>query len=222
MKVLVKLFEEIPQDEHGVQDNQGRDTLQYTGQLWESCDFMINLADQGLRSLAAAKVTEYRSLVDDALGELEGWTTDEVDDGDDSSSTIFLPLPQVDDTMKALSKNVLKKLKLVGLLYPPLLKRRIKRFPEINGSTSPEQLPSSKQVADLDTLMAYTQLFQEETDNIAETLYTSNMEEEVKVRLGIIIDYAKKALAVVRKDWDGGDDEFTAWSDKWLIRINEP
>ena len=222
MKVLVKLFEEIPQDEHGVQDNQGRDTLQYTGQLWESCDFMINLADQGLKALAAAKVTEYRDLVDDALGELEGWTTGEVDDGDDSSSTVFLPLPQVDDTMKALSKNVLKKLRLVGLLYPPLLKRRIKRFPEINGSTSPEQLPSSKQVADLDMLMAYTQLFQEETDNIAETLYTSNMEEEVKVRLGIIIDYAKKALAVVGKNWDGRDDEFTAWSDKWLIRINEP
>ena len=222
MLALIKLLDEIPVDEHGVKDNEGRATLQYTGQLWESCDFMINLAEKGLVFYASVKVTEYKELVDDALKELEEWISEVADEGEDSFGVPDMSVPIMNDTARAYVKNVLKKLKLIGMLYPPLLKRRIRRFPEINGSTSPEQLPTSKQVADLDTLIAYTQLFQEEMDSIAETLYMNGMGKEADIRVGIIIDYAKKALATTAKSWDGEHDEFTAWSEKWLVKINEP
>ena len=222
MLTLVKLLDEIPFDEHGVRDNEGRDTLQYTGQLWESCDFMINLAEKGLTSYAAVKVTEYKELVDDALEELEEWMNEVPADDKDSFGIPGMSVPKMNDAARAYVKNVLKKLKLIGMLYPPFLKRRVRKFPKINGSTTPEQLPSSKQVADLDTLIAYTQMFQEETDCIAETLYMSGMGKEADIRVGIIIEYAKKALATVSKNWDGENDEFTAWSEKWLVKINEP
>lgn len=223
MLTLIKLLDEIPADEHGIMNSEGRDTLQYTGQLWESCDFMINLAEKGLTCYAAVKVTAYKELVEDALEELEGWANEVSHDGEDSfggAPAILVPL--MNDMSRAYVRNVVKKLKLIALLYPPLLKRRIRRFPEINGSTSPEELPSSKQVADLDTLIAYTQLFQEETDIIAETFYTVGVGKEADIRVGIIIDYAEKALAIVAKSWDGGHDEFTTWSEKWLVKIREP
>ncbi|KAA6412845.1 MAG: hypothetical protein FRX48_03838 [Lasallia pustulata] len=221
MLVLIKLLGEIPVDGHSVRDSE-RGTLQYTGQLWESCDFMINLAEKGLTSYAAVKVTEYKELVDDALEELEEWVTEVPDDGEDSFGVPGILVPHMNDTDRACVKNVVKKLKLIGLLYPPLLKRRIRRFPEINGSTSPEQLPSSKQVGDMDTLIAYMQLFHEEMDSIAETLYTSGMGKEADIRIGVIIDYAKKALAIIAQNWNGENDEFTAWSEKWLVKIKEP
>lgn len=229
MVTLVKLLDEIPVDEHGIKDNKGRDTLQYTGQLWESCDFMINLAEKGLTSYAAMKVTEYKELVEDALEELEEWINGEPNDGEvpfgepnDGELPFGVPGVSLNDTARSYVRNIVKKLRLIGLLYPPLLKRRIRRFPEINGSTTPEQLPNSKQVADLDMLIAYTQLFQEETDSIAETLYMAGMGREADRRVGIIIDYAKKALTIAAKNWDGENDEFTAWSEKWLVKINEP
>lgn len=219
MLMLVKLLDEIPVDEHGIKDNEGRDTLQYTGQLWESCDFMINIAEKGLTSYAAVKVIEYKELVEDGLKEIEEWISGVPNDGEDTFAILGISLR---DTDRSYVKNVVKKLRLIRLLYPPLLKRRIRRFPEINGSTTPEQLPSSKQVADLDTLITYTQLFHEETDRIAETLYMDGIGKEADIRVGIIIDHAKKALALVTKNWDGENDEFTAWSAKWLVKIDEP
>lgn len=219
MLTLVKLLDEIPVDEHGIKDNEGRDTLQYTGQLWESCDFMTNIAEKGLTSYAAVKVTEYKELVEDALEELEEWISGVSNDEED---TFGIPGISLNDTARSYVKNVVKKLRLIGLLYPPLLKRRIRRFPEINGSTTPEQLPNSKQVVGLDTLITYTQLFHEETDSIAETLYMVGMGKEADIKVGIIIDLAKKALALVTKNWDGENDEFTAWSEKWLVKIDEP
>ncbi|KAI4133385.1 MAG: hypothetical protein LQ347_002208 [Umbilicaria vellea] len=219
MVTLVKLLDEIPVDEHGIKDNKGRDTLQHTGQLWESCDFMINLAEKGLTWYAAVKVTEYKELVEDALEELEEWINEVPNDEEDGFGVSGISL---NDTARDYVRNIVKKLRLIGLLYPPLLKRRIRRFPEINGSTLSEQLPNSKQVADLDTLMASLQLLQAETDRIAETLYMAGMGKEADIRVGIIIDYARKALAIAAKNWRGENDEFTVWSEKWLIRINEP
>ena len=31
----------------------------------------------------------------------------------------------------------------------------------------------------------------------------------------------RKCLGELRETWDTGEDEFTAWADKWLVRLDE-
>ncbi|MCJ1486018.1 hypothetical protein MMC06_006194 [Schaereria dolodes] len=125
-----------------------------------------------------------------------------------------------DSSVKALSDRTLKFLRLIQLLIPALIKRRIKRFPEIIWSTKHEHLPSLKQLDGLDSLVSFTQVVSEEADELAEALYLHD-EKTANSRIDIGKKHAKEVLAKVYLTWDDKEDEFSTWLGKWLVKLDE-
>ena len=72
----------------------------------------------------------------------------------------------------------------------------------------------------MDDLITYCQLFSEEADELAGALYAHD-EGEVDERIGVMKGYARKCLARVRGTWEGGEDEFSEWVGKWLVKLDE-
>ena len=233
---LLGLLASIPQDEDGIEKTRGRDTLASTGVLWAECDKLVALSLGGLTRLAAERVEEYHGLLKDAIAELEQWDPDEDSDSDTDSLTsnrgkISSARP-VDDPLEqslqslslspiaALRKRTLATLRIIRVLYPALIKRRVLTFPNVNSTTTAENLPLSSQIRNLDDLVEHTKQFTEETDEVAGALYAGD-EEEVDDRLRGLVEMSKICVQEVRLSWSGHVDEFTDWGEKWTARVEE-
>ena len=236
MMELLSLLSSIPLNEHGVEKSLGRDTLASTGVLWAECDKMVALGSAGVTKVAAERVEEYHGLLKDAIAELEEWDPDEDSDSDmdslpsnkgDTSSPrpIDGPIERSDQglllsSIPALRKQTLGTLRIIRVLYPALVKRRILTFPNINSTATAQNLPSSVQIRSLDKLVDHTQQFTEETDEIAGALYAGD-EEEVDDRLTKLAEASKTCVEGVQLSWSGNKDEFTTWAEKWILRLDE-
>ena len=233
---LLSLLSSIPQNEHGVENTLGRDTLASTGVLWAECDKMVALGSTGVTKVAAERVEEYHGLLKDAIAELEEWDPDEDSEPDTDSlpsnkgntsspRPIDAPLERSVQSLSlssiaALRKQTLGTLRIIRVLYPALVKRRILTFPNINNTATAGNLPSSVQIRSLDKLVDHTQQFTEETDEIAGALYAGD-EKEVDDRLTELAEASKTCVEGVRLSWSGNKDEFTAWAEKWMMRLDE-
>lgn len=236
MKELLSLLASIPQDERGIEKMGGRDTLASTGVLWAECDKMVALGSGGLTKLAARRVEEYHGLLKDAIAELEEWDPDEDSESDTDSltsnkgntSSSRPPNAPLESSLQGLSlspiaalrKRTLNMLRIIRVLYPALLKRRILTFPNINSSTAAEGLPISLHIRSLDALVEHTKQFSDETDEIAGALYAGDR-EEVEDRLGVLAEISKTCVEELRTGWSESEDEFTAWGGKWMARLEE-
>lgn len=235
MMELLSLLTSIPQDEHGIEKTQGRDTLASTGVLWAECDKMVALGSGGLTKLAAERIEEYQGLLKDAIAELEEWNPDEETESDTDSLTSNkgnTSAPPVDTSLEsslqglslspiaALRKRTLAILRIIRVLYPALVKRRILTFTNINSTTTMESLPISSHIRSLDRIVDHTKRFTEETDEVAGTLYAGD-EQEVEDRLGVLAQMSKTCVEEVWIGWGGNEDEFTAWAEKWMARLEE-
>ena len=248
LREMAALLQAIPsvKEQEGV-EREGRTTLANTGVVWEICDSLISLANNGLATIAAQKAEAYHSLLKDALAELEAWDPDEEeDDGlitSNSSSSSEHRTSQEDDDgasppleaavngltptppptpspIRRLLTESLATLRLIRLLYPALKKRRILTFPAISASTSLKDLPNSGQVDRLDVLMEQLNGFSENADELAGALYAHD-EDEVVEQLGVVKECGRKCVDGMRVGWEGEEDEFTAWSAKWRQRLDE-
>ena len=224
MKELQNLLAEIPVDERGIAKTRGRDTLASTGVIWHSCDSMMLLGQAGVSAAAARKVGEYHALFKDAIEELENWVKEELElDGaavPEPQPTQLPPSSPSESDEREPAAKALKTLRLVRLLFPAMIKRRVSTFPNIDKTTKEEQMPTRKQVDDLDALITQCRLLHETADDIAAALYDED-EEAVDQRLGFLKGYATVLLQRVRRTWDGNDDYFTEWSDKLLDRFEQ-
>ena len=236
MMELLSLLNSIPQNEQGVGKTLGRDTLASTGVLWAECDKMVALGSGGVTKVAAARVEEYHGLLKDAIAELDEWDPDEDSESDTDSlpshkgytsspRPVDAPLERsLQDlslsSIAALRKKTLGTLRIIRVLYPALVKRRILTFPSINSTFTAEDLPSSVQIRNLDRLVDHTQQFTEETDEIAGALYAGD-EGEVGDRLTKLIEASKTCVEGVKLSWNGNEDEFTTWAEKWVMRLDE-
>lgn len=233
---LLGLLGSIPQDEHGIEKATGRDTLASTGVLWAECDKMVALGSGGLTKLAAERAEEYHGLLKDAIAELEEWDPEEESESDaDSltSNTGNAPSARPVDAsveqslnslslspIAALRKRTLATLRIIRVLYPALIKRRILTFPNIDSGGTAESLPTSSQVRSMDRLINYTKQITEETDEVAGALYAGD-EKEVEDRLKQLAEISKTCVEDARTGWAGKEDEFTAWAGKWMGRLEE-
>lgn len=236
MMELLSLLGLIPQNEYGVEKTLGRDILASTGVLWAECDKMVALALEGVTKLAAEKVEQYHDLLKDAIAELEQWDPDEDSESDTDSVASNKSNPssaRPRDTplerslqdlsasaIPALRKQTLGTLRVIRVLYPALVKRRILTFPNIDSTAKAESLPSSSQMRSLDRVVNHTQQFTEETDEIAGALYAGD-EEEVDDRLTNLAEMSKTCVEGIRIDWSGHEDEFSSWAEKWMMRLEE-
>lgn len=236
MMELLSLLASIPQDEYGIEKTRGRDTLASTGVLWAECDKMVALGSGGLTKIAAERIEEYHSLLKDAIAELEEWDPDEESESDTDSLTSNKGNPSISrpvdaslesslqglslSPIAALRKRTLAILRIIRVLYPALVKRRILTLPNINSTTTVDSLPTSLHIKSLDALVDHTKAFTEETDEVAGALYAGD-EEEVDDRLGVLVGMSKTCVGEVRIGWGGNEDEFTTWAEKWVTRLEE-
>ena len=248
LKELEHLVEEIPIDERGVERLGGRDTLASTGVLWEGCDGLVKMAENGLRKVMVEIVEGWKGLFGDAIEELEEWRDGEGDEDIenvvDMADSLHLRndhIPQegseegdpgitegdsFETTMPAtnairpLITQVLQTLNIIRLLYPALIKRRFRRFPNIIKTTKEDDLPAVDQAKKVDALIGFCELFSTVADEMAGSLYLHN-EDEVMKHLTDLKTSAKECVKIARGNWDGEDDEFSLWVDKWLIKFDE-
>jgi hypothetical protein len=224
----------------GPTESQRQDVLAATGVVWEACDALLKLCVDGVVGLVVKKAQELRSVLLDAVEELKEWGED-VDDEEDEEKAegsddefgdeddIFgaaNKLGKGDKELKALLETGVKKLKMVGMLYQALIKRRLKTFsttasakasssapePAINGNSS---IPCPDPIATLDELMTFLRAIPESVDDLASAFYDLD-DVEAKQTLDKCSGEAKSAIDLVRHSWAGTEDEFTAWSGKWV------
>lgn len=238
MMELLNLLASIPQNERGIEP-QNRDTLASTGVLWAECNNLVNLASEGVVSLAVQKAAEYHGLLKDAIAELDEWDPEE--DSDSDTDTNSLPSSEqkaatkqssdastlassLDDLslspMTELRKRSLAKLRTVRVLYPAIQKRRISIFPNITSSTVLDKLPASANIDCMDSTLASLSYFTEAADEIAGSLYDGD-EEQVCAKLSSLEARALECAKLVSINWKADDDEFTEWVQKWSERLQE-
>ncbi|KAL9008834.1 MAG: hypothetical protein Q9173_006083, partial [Seirophora scorigena] len=137
----------------------------------------------------------------------------------DTPAPLLLDALHMHDT-HALKAHALKPLKLLRMLYPALRKRRVSPFPPFSGTSDTASLPPETKIKTLDQLLAHLQAFSEETDEVAGSLYGGDA-REIERRLRGLRGRAERCVDAVRLDWRGGEDEFSAWSGKWVARMRE-
>lgn len=216
----------------------GKDNLADTGVVWNACDELISLKQSGIAGLAVKKAEAYRETITDALEELKDWAedvsdvaddADEDEDQDDALSAegdadgdsiehMFSAgnkMPRDDHEMKTLVDLALKRLKMIGMLYQAVGKRRLKTF-EVGSLTEAER---STRLQVLDELLGLLKEAQELVDELAMAFYDLS-HQEAKRLLQECQDTASKAATLVKQNWEGKEDEFTAWSNKWTTAVN--
>lgn len=206
----------------------GRDTLLSTGLLWEGCDQLIELDKLGVGGLALRKAQQYHDQLKDAVEELKEWGQDdgeEDDDSDDDAEGDAVHEDDLDDEddmfasadkipkdrveLKRYLVKALDQMKKTDLLYTAIKKRRLQTFAKAH-----ERLEQDKTMGCLDDTIDGLRQLSENIDDIANAFYETD-EEDVKVQLEGCLDRAKEIIASLRLDWEGREDEFTRWSDKW-------
>ena len=243
--LLQTLFNLIPQSTSALKEESRRqDILNSTGKIWKGCDVLIELAkpSTGIRGAAAKEMRELKDLLVDAADELEEWQEGEAELLDDDSegsqqgdeiveklqrtdlaatadSTAAHPEAS-DDLQAQLAANVAKHLRLVSMLYSPLTKRRIQRFPQVSAKTKSGCFPSTSQIHVLDCIMEFGKAASDLADSAAESLYERNKDAVIQ-KLQALRDVAEACVLTAAEAWDGTEDEFTRWSRQWQIKLSE-
>ncbi|KAK1067814.1 hypothetical protein LTR74_006091 [Friedmanniomyces endolithicus] len=206
-----------------------RNSLSSTAVVWETCDALVALSTLGISGLAVQKAEQYRDTVQDAIEELRGWAAGEdqeteghdalLDDNDEGvegdrdslmeemfHAANSLPADRVE--LKELVEEAGRRLKRVVLLYTAVVKRRLKTF-EVGDAT----------VGRLDEAVEGLRRIPHLVDELAACFYDLD-EEKARAALDKSVKEAVAVATVMREDWSGGSDEFTAWSMKWRDAVN--
>ncbi|KAH7401003.1 hypothetical protein DE146DRAFT_611975 [Phaeosphaeria sp. MPI-PUGE-AT-0046c] len=210
----------------GPSESEKQDVLSATGVLWEACDTLLKVCDDGVVGLVVKKATELRATLLDAIEELKEWGEDIEDDddeaegSDDDEDDIFAAsnkLGKDDKELKELLDTSVKKLKMVGMLYQALIKRRLRTYPAgtAGGTSGATTGPGPK----LDELIAGLKSIPDTVDDLASAFYDLD-EDEAKDTLEKACNEAKSAAQIVKQSWAGTDDEFTTWSEKWTTALD--
>lgn len=207
----------------------GRDRLTSTGVVWQACDAVMELESLGLGGVAVEKAEEYRDTIKDALEELKEWSEDEEDDEDEDKDgtssgdeddahsiedlfTAANKMPKDKPELRAVLDDALDKLKKIGFLFTALIKRRLKTF-------NPTVAGIQANVKALDKLFVSLRRLPPRIDELASAFYDLDEVQARKILTTCIQD-CRNAITCVKKNWnDGKEDEFSAWSDKWLDAV---
>ncbi len=226
-----------------------------TGVVWESCDALVKLCDDGLVALVVKKAEEWRAVLLDAAEELKEWGEDTVDDEDqddeaeneddkndeDDMFGTGNKLRKGDEDMKKLLDLGVKKLKMVGMLYQAVIKRRLRSYksttatsststtsatsssskatPSNDANTNGATTPPSHSAITLDALLALLKSIPNTADDLASAFYDLDR-ESAQDELSECCEQAKRVVKLVRQNWVGEEDEFTVWSEKWIDALD--
>ncbi|KAL9102066.1 MAG: hypothetical protein Q9163_002746 [Psora crenata] len=239
LREMLSLVSCIPDNQDAILGSKRKEILACTGVVWDECDSLVHLAEKGIVEIVGEQVGGYLALLEDAITELNDWDPDgdEEEEGDEdgdqsdegiSKGVIYTPTSSDEERLGmdkfdinlqiARKSRAIKYLRLVRLLYPALRKRRISTFPNISDSTSQSDMPTPSQIQDFDAMVAHTKCFTNVADEIAGCLYENDANLLVS-RLDELVEEARRCVRLTRRDWNGKEDEYTTWVDKWAERM---
>lgn len=207
-----------------VVSNGGRDTLASTGAVWETCDALVELEALDVGGLALRRAKAYQALLADALEELKAWRAesviagekgeddDEEDEEEDEDENDMFggpnKLPRDRPELLFSLDDALGKIKRVELLYTAICKRRVTTFTK-------ERARIRAHVRTMDSLLDGLKKMPEITDELASSFYDLD-EETIDENKVALVDEARRIVKLIALSWNGAEDEFTTWSNKWL------
>jgi hypothetical protein len=236
----------------GPSEQERKEVLERTSVVWDVCDELLKLCNGGVVELVLKKAQQLRAVLLDAVEELKEWGEDVADSDDEEDKAegsgdedgfgdeddffgAKNKLGKDDKELKVLLDRSVKKLKMVGIMYQAVGKRRLKTFPvaapnspvaekdtstsEKSTSTTNGDAASETPAQRLDRLMQVLKDIPDTVDELAEAFYELE-KEDAEAKLKKVCDEAKSAVDLVRKSWTGTDDEFTAWSTKWIEALD--
>ena len=202
-----------------------RDTLASTGAVWEACDALIELEELDVGGVALQRAKQYQALIKDALGELKEWRDESMKEEDDDEDEDEVEQNQEEDIFGAIGNlprdrpelllaldDALAKIRRVEILYTALSKRRVAKFTKAEARIHVH-------VQTMDKLLSGLQSMSEHTDELAGAFYSLD-EEAIEENKKELVEEARRTIKLVDRSWDGGEDEFTSWSGKWLEVMN--
>lgn len=251
LRELRTLMGEIPLEERSpVLENKtgaaSKDSLSCTGVVWEACDALIQLREEGIAGVVTQKAQEYHDMLEDAIAELQEWSNDvEEDDDDDdndqnklefesngaggSSENDLEDLLQPSTTLSQGSAELrsqlelsLKKLSLVKMLYKAIIKRRLRCYPLPKPAESKDR-QAMDDILRLESLMGVLKAVPEETDELASTFYELDT-GRAREQLSLCLNLAENAAELSRQGWNSTSvsaDEFGEWIKKWIVLIKK-
>ena len=208
-----------------------------TGHVWDSCDALIGLADNGIMGFVARRVDEWRNLVRDAIEEIQDWDPEEAgeeddfffgdcldDDGDGVDGGERGRDREGDEptdiaALHEQKKSTIRVLKPISQVFTAIAANRLRNQSPIS---------SGSDLSTLEALMLHLEGITGDVDEAAGALYDGSLENSSR--------YLKKAknramdaidLVVMpwhREDVDGEQtlgDKFTIWSRTWVNVVNE-
>ncbi|KAF2633576.1 hypothetical protein BU25DRAFT_405441 [Macroventuria anomochaeta] len=229
--------------DRGPSEQERKDVLERTGVVWDVCDELLKLCNGGVVELVLKKAQQLRAVLLDAVEELKEWGEDVADSDDEDEDKAegsgedefgdeddFFgaknKIGKDDKELKVLLDRSVKKLKMVGIMYQAVGKRRLKTFPAAAPSSNPATTGATNRDAAsetpaqrLDELMQTLKTIPDTVDDLASTFYELE-QEEAEAELKKVCDEAKSAVELVKKSWTGTDDEFTMWSAKWIEALD--
>jgi hypothetical protein len=221
---------------NGTGTEKGKGSLASTGVVWEACDAVIELKKMGVAGLVIKKAEEYKDMLKDTLEELQEWAEEESDDDDEGEADLGSDDGEPDDAQATVDRMFAserhipaadpdkirprldtsqKRLRLLILMYQAVIKRRLKKLPQI---PSPETPPKSKEnpeedrgiVECLDEVLNVMKKIPDITDELASAFYELDS-KEIDQRMDQCFFTGFAAVELLIKNWDGQKDEFSTW-----------
>lgn len=197
-----------------------------TGRVWDTCDSVVSLSNNGVVGFITHRVEQWRDLVRDAVEELENWDPEEDDDffdeimGDEKDDDEHAGSDEDSDdkdvaAMQEQKKTTLRFLKPIAQIYPAIITYRLK-----NAKDAP--LSSAANVARLDKMIVNLQNIPDQVDEVAGALYEEDMDRSIEF-LQNAHKHASKAVGSATAPWNeaSSEDKFTAWSQTWTKVMDE-
>ncbi|KAI6783552.1 uncharacterized protein J7T54_005581 [Emericellopsis cladophorae] len=215
-------------------------SIAFTGVLWAACDEVTKLANLGIGGFLKIKVEEWRDTLQDVMEELKEWGDEEAEDeeeGDEEDEVDQLAeglqnahlsaQDMVDDMMDSASaipkadpdkirprlETSLKRLRLVTILYNAIVKRRIKKLPQLPPPATADE-DAQNVTKRLDEAAAVLRVLPDRCGDLACAFYELEPDEIDSIMDQCFLD-AFAVSELLGRSWDGGKDEFTEWTDKF-------
>ncbi|OAQ93405.1 hypothetical protein VFPFJ_02567 [Purpureocillium lilacinum] len=203
------------------------------GKLWSACEALVAMATLGVAGHIAQLMRQWKETLRDIKAELKDWSEEVPDEdqgdnqdehSDDANSDIDAqdladqlmsgpaPIPCGDpNEIRPRLNVVIKRLGLMTLFYGAVIKRRITTAPELPPALRFTAIKTTDRLEEAASILA---LLPDRFEAVALTLYEPNTRKADEV-----MDLVTRETAAVRDllktDWEGKDDEFTAWSKKF-------
>ena len=197
-----------------------------TGRVWDTCDSVVSLSNNGVVGFITHRVEQWRDLVRDAVEELENWDPEEDDDffddimGDEKDDDEHAGSDEDSDdkdvaAMQEQKKTTLRFLKPIAQIYPAIITHRLK-------SAKDAPLSSAANVARLEKLIVNMQNIPDQVDEVAGALYEEDVDRSIEF-LQKTHEHASQAVESVTAPWneESSEDKFTAWSQTWSKVMDE-